>query len=261
MSETNKKVLIVVAILAVVGVAGYFLLNNQSVRETLEPSGERSGEEQGEEPSEQMKQTQGEEASKKTQKLIEDITRKAQEADDGEDEGEEGDRRSDNIVEITRGEDEDGTSSTSTISGVRVAEGSAIINTETGEVVNDSGEKTRNDAEVGESDAPRQSSWLEDEEDLPDSVIRMNITEDSIDPAEFTVSPNQAVAIAVKAAGGATEIFRFDDPSLKGVAVGVSTGKTRVITFNAPSEPGEYTYYSDIANHRARGAEGVMIVE
>jgi hypothetical protein len=261
MSETNKKILIVVAILAVVGVAGYFLLTNQSVQEALQPSEEEGNQNEGQ-PSEQMQQTQGEEASKKTQKLIDDITKKAQEAEESGEE-ETGGRRSDSIVEIQQGgEETDGTSSatTTTITGVRVAKGTSIINTETGEVVNESGERVKADAEPGTPDAPQQSSWV-DGEDLPESTIKMNITPNSIDPAEFSVSPNQAVAISVTAAGDATEIFRFVTEKLQGVAVGVAPGKTRVITFNAPAEPGEYAYYSDVANHRARGAEGVMIVE
>jgi plastocyanin len=250
MEDTQKKVLIVVAILVVVGVAGYFLLSNQNVQEALKPSGEKdtpagSGLDEGE-------TEMGEEASKKTQELIEEVQQKQQEIEA------EGKKSGSKVVQIPT-DDGDGATTTST-TGVVVAEGSSPIRTDTGEVVTEEGKKADNTATPGTPDAPSQS-FTTNEDDLPESTIKMKITPSSIEPAEFTVNAGQAVSLSITAAGDATEIFRFDTEKLKGVAVGVAPGKTRAITFNAPEETGEYTYYSDIANHRTRGAKGVMIVE
>lgn len=240
MEDTKKKALIVVAILVVVGVGGYFLLSNQSVQEALQPSDQEG------EQSDERGSGEDREVSEETRNLIEDAQRRAGEED--------ADPR--NVV--TWQEEGEGTSTVAT--GVRVADGSSPINTETGEVMTDEGERADNSAEPGTPGAPGQS-FITDSDNAPEGTIKMSITPNSIDPEEFTVSPGEAVSIAVTAAGDATEIFRFDDPSLQGVAVGVAPGKTRIIPFNAPDEAGEYTYYSDVANHRASGAEGVMIVE
>jgi plastocyanin len=189
-----------------------------------------------------------EEAAEETRKLIEEATQKAEEA---------GETSNRNTVTWT---DEGEGTSTATRTGVRIADGGSPIDSQSGKVMTEDGKEADNSADPGTPEAPTQS-FITSEEDLPESVIKMRITPTSIEPAEFSVNPGQAVALSVTAAGDATEIFRFDDPSLKAVAVGVAPGKTRVITFNAPTEEGEYTYYSDVANHRARGAEGVMIVE
>lgn len=245
MEDTQKKVLIVIAILVVVGIAGYLLLNNQSVQKVLTPAEDEST------PSDQgqIQEEPGQEATEKTRQLIEEVQRQQEE---NEEAGRQGGGK---VVEIPT---QDGTTTTTT-AGVLVADGSSAIKSDTGEVVTEDGRKANNSAEAGTPDAPSQS-FSTNEDDLPESTIKMKITPTGIEPAEFTVSPGQAVSLSVTAAGDATEIFRFDDESLKGVAVGVAPGETRAITFNAP-EAGEYTYYSDVANHRGRGAEGTMIVE
>lgn len=38
-------------------------------------------------------------------------------------------------------------------------------------------------------------------------------------------------------------------------------GEETTIEFTAPEEPGEYTYYCSVGNHRAQGMEGTLIVE
>ncbi len=243
MEDTKKKVFIVVAILVVVGIVGYLLLSNQQVKESLQPQEQQEGENMTEAPEEM-----NEEAAKETENLIEEAQQKAQE------------QGTSTRNEVTWQEEEGEGTSTKSKTGVRMAEGGSPIDTQTGKVVTEEGEEADNAATPGSPEAPTQS-FTTSEEDLPESTVKMQITQSSIDPAEFSVSPGQAVSISVTAAGDATEIFRFDEPSLEAVAVGVAPGKTRAITFNAPTDTGDYTYYSDVANHRALGAKGVMIVE
>lgn len=252
MEDTHKKVLIVVVILVVVvGVAIYVTLNGQqSRRGSTPPAGERGvGTETGERADSGAESDR--EASEETRQLIEEVQQRS--AERGTTTATRGG------TEVTWEDDEEGTS-TETRTGVRVAEGGSPIDAETGRVVTEEGEETDASAEPGSANAPKQSFTV-DEEDVPERAIKMRITPDNIDPEQFTVSAGQAVAISVTAAGDATEIFRFVDESLQSIGVGVSPGKTRVISFNAPDEPGEYTYYSDVADHRSQGAEGVMIVE
>jgi hypothetical protein len=152
-----------------------------------------------------------------------------------------------------------GTTSTTTL--LQIATSSDYINTETKEVVDRHGKPKDSAAEGGSPEAPTQSDWVDDVGNLPESVVRMEITPDSITPSNFQVQAGQVVALSVTASEESVEILRFDDPQLSGVAVGVGSGYTRVMVFNAPEESGEYPYYSEMSGHRSQGAEGVMSVE
>ena len=78
-------------------------------------------------------------------------------------------------------------------------------------------------------------------------------------PDNFTVKAGQVVILVVKGVD-ATHVFKFSDPSLKGIAIGVAKGESRGIVFNAPDKPGNYTFYCDVPGHQARGERGVMHV-
>lgn len=152
------------------------------------------------------------------------------------------------------------------IQTVTVARGNSPIDIERGVVVTPTGEDVDLTARAGTGNAPRASFPLESLDDLPASTIRLEITSFSITPAEFTVSPGQLLNLAVtniNDQNGSTlsEVFRFDDPSLKAIVLGLAKGETKSISFNAPSTPGEYVFYSSQFNHRAQGAEGKMIVQ
>ena len=151
---------------------------------------------------------------------------------------------------------------TKEIKMVVVSPGTSGINIETGKVINETGEVLVNDVSAGSQTAP-QSSFPVDATELPKSTIKLDATSNSFTPNEFTVNRGQAVSLAVTNANTNTfsEVFRFDDSSLSGVVLGLAKGETRSITFNAPDEAGEYTFYSDMFNHRDQGAVGVMIVK
>lgn len=145
---------------------------------------------------------------------------------------------------------------------VVVAPGTSGINIETGKVINEYGTELSNDAGAGSQSAP-QSSFPIDGTSIPKSAITLDVTSSSFSPAEFTVNRGQAVNLAVTNVNETTfsEVFRFDDPSLAAVVIGLAKGETRSITFNAPDKAGEYVFYSSMFDHRAQGAEGKMIVK
>jgi len=145
---------------------------------------------------------------------------------------------------------------------VVVSPGTSGINVETGKVITATGDAVVNDARPGSQEAP-QSSFPVDVAELPKSAIKLEVTSNSFTPNEFTVNRGQAVNLAVTNVNTSTfsEVFRFDDPSLEAVVLGLAKGETRSITFNAPDKAGEYTFYSDMFDHRAQGAVGKMIVK
>lgn len=200
---------------------------------------------------EEMLETQTPEAAEATQELITEV------ADTEED--------VQTITlpgETTVGENGEEVVTTKEMKVVVVAPGTSAIDVETGTVVTQQGEAVKNDAIPATGDAP-QSSFPMDPEDAPKSAIKLEVTSSSFTPNEFTVNRGQAVSLVISNVNESTfsEVFRFDDPSLGGVVVGLAKGETKSITFNAPTAAGEYTFYSSMFDHRDLGAVGKMIVK
>lgn len=158
---------------------------------------------------------------------------------------------------------EEGATSTTAIQVVTVSPGTNPINIETGEVVTKTGETAVNDVAPGDQSAPQESYPIDPAVSLPQSSIKLAVTSSSFSPKEFTVNRGQVVYLVISNVNDTTysEVFRFDDPSLSAVAVGLAKGETKAISFNAPDKAGTYTFYSAMFDHRALGAVGSMIVK
>lgn len=157
----------------------------------------------------------------------------------------------------------DGASSTVTeIKAVTIVSGASAVDINSGKVINKAGEVVNNAAEAASGAAPSQSYPM-DVKDAPASAIKLDVTSSSFTPNSFTVNRGQAVSLVISNVNATTfsEVFRFDDPSLSGVVIGLAKGETKSIIFNAPAKAGEYSFYSDMFDHRAQGAVGKMIVK
>lgn len=111
----------------------------------------------------------------------------------------------------------------------------------------------------GTPENPQQSSPVT-ESDIPSGTVRISIGSFTFTPSRFTVRAGSVVELAI-ASEDRTHVFKFNDPSLANVAVGVGPLETRLITFYAPSTPGEYGFYCDVPGHRVGGETGVMVVQ
>ena len=127
-------------------------------------------------------------------------------------------------------------------------------------VVTSVGEVVQNDAEPMAPEAPQQTEAL-DKESLPESVIKLGVSAAGFSPSSFEVKAGAPVSLAVSSTDDFTHVFLFDDPSLSAVALGLGPQETRAITFNAPSQAGEYFFHCDVPGHAARGETGKMIVK
>jgi len=124
----------------------------------------------------------------------------------------------------------------------------------------ESEEAALNNVLPGSPPAPLVSGPL-DSESLSQEVIRIELSKGKASPNEFKVGFGQALTLAISATDGSRHVFRFEDPSLAAINVSLQPGETRAITFNAPSEPGEYTFFCDVPGHAARGEKGIMLVQ
>ena len=137
-----------------------------------------------------------------------------------------------------------------------IPEGSPV--SEEGEVLTPAGEIVDNTALPGSPDAPKQSRSLSDAE-VPEKAVQLTVSASGFSPNEFDVKSGDVVTLSVTSADR-THVFKFDDASLQGVAIGVAGNETRAITFKAPVK-GDYTFYCDVPGHRGRGETGVMHVK
>jgi hypothetical protein len=255
-NQAKKKLIIIVIAVAIVLLVGAVVMlvwkGLPSPQAIQNAPGSSTGQ-----ASDGMNGALGEEAALETQKLIDEVKEAAKNIDEGS--GFAGQKVS-QVVTFTKTEVNGTTTSTSTEQAVVVAPDSNPISIETGEVLTrDGGKEADNTLQAGDPNAPIQSEPI-DPSKLPESAVKLSMSPTSVTPKSFTVKAKQAVALSVTAESS-IEIFKFDDPSLAAVALGLKPGETRVITFNAPDKPGNYVFYSDFAGHRATGAEGLMIVQ
>lgn len=127
-----------------------------------------------------------------------------------------------------------------------------------GQVVTPQGAPVRLDVEPGSPEAPQQSNPVS-EDVLPEDALKIRISAEGIFPDNFEVESGAVVTLSVTSTDTETHLFKFENPALKAVAVGVGPGETRAITFNAPDE-GSYDFFCDVPGHKARGETGVMVV-
>lgn len=149
---------------------------------------------------------------------------------------------------------------TSTALGIVAAPGASAVATSTGQVVTESGQAAQNNAVPGTPEAPKESSAIS-ESQLPNSAIKLTVSASGWTPKQFTVKAGAAVTLSVTSGDTFTHILAFDNAALSAVAVGVGPGETRLITFNAPSTRGDYSFRCDVPGHTGRGEVGKMTVQ
>jgi len=140
-----------------------------------------------------------------------------------------------------------------------VAPGASAI-TKDNKVVNLEGVQTVNNVEQTSPLAPSESGPVK-VENLAPSVIKLEVSAAGFSPKEFTVKPGAAVSVSITATDSFAHSLVFEDASLSAIGVGVYSKETRVISFNAPTQPGSYIFFCNVGNHRSRGESGTMIVK
>jgi len=114
--------------------------------------------------------------------------------------------------------------------------------------------------EWGNPEAPMQSPPMEEKE-IPKTAIKIGMSAAGISPKTFEVKAGQTVILSVSSEDQWTHVFKFKDETLSEIAVGLSPGETRVITFIAPKKTGDYEFFCDVPGHSIRGETGKMTVK
>lgn len=129
---------------------------------------------------------------------------------------------------------------------------------ESGVVLANASNPTRNDAPPGSSEAPERSGPLS-EDMIPKNATRILATRESFSPSRIKVGVGEVIILALTSGDEFTHVLAFENSSLRAIALGVSGKETRAIRFNAPEEEGEYVFYQNMPGFQ--NVRGVMVVE
>ncbi len=83
------------------------------------------------------------------------------------------------------------------------------------------------------------------EDQVPEGAIKIYGTEFGFEPFEFTVRAGEEVTLALVSQVDVPTILTFYEATMPAISIGCGPRETRWITFNAPDQPGEYTFKND----------------
>ncbi len=138
-----------------------------------------------------------------------------------------------------------------------VVPGASLV-TKDQKVVTPEGKAVKNDAIPNTPEAPKPVLVSKDQ--LPKQTISLEIGNGKITPSSFTVPTGAPVSLAVTSTDGQVHVFIFSNSAVGAIAMGISGGQTKAITFNAPA-PGTYDFRCDVPGHKDKGEFGTMIVK
>ena len=143
--------------------------------------------------------------------------------------------------------------------GVVVATGTSAI-ASSGQVVTPSGKPVQLNVAPGSEQAPQQSAPITASSTVPSRAIKLTVSASGFSPKTFAVNSGDPVVLSVTSGDDQSHVFKFRDPALEAVAMGLAPHETRLITFNAP-KAGSYDFYCDVPGHANRGETGTMTVK
>lgn len=146
------------------------------------------------------------------------------------------------------------------VEGAKVLVEGANAITPDNKVITETGKVTENVALPMSENAPKQTGFLEREE-LSKGVVQVEVGKNKFTPSQFSTKAGAPTTFSLTGVDDFSHVIAFDDPSLTAIAILVGPGQTKAITFNAPTTPGNYTFYCASPDHATRGEKGVMIVK
>ncbi len=126
-------------------------------------------------------------------------------------------------------------------------------------VVTELGEAVQTNVMPNAPEAPKAVTI--EKKQLSEKMVQIKIANNQFSPNTFTVSPGSPVSLAFLSEDKKTHVITFSDSSLAALAFGISAGKIKAMSFNAPTAPGGYEFKCDIPGHASAGEKGYMIVE
>lgn len=140
---------------------------------------------------------------------------------------------------------------------VTKAPGANLVTTD-GRVVDEEGREVRSDVAYNDPSAPDQTLAITNQDEIKDAS-KLSLGDNGFSPNRFTVSAGSAVTLSLTGTNDSSHVLAFRSSELSAVYINIRAGETRAVTFQAPSNPGEYEFFCDFPGHSSES--GVMVVE
>ncbi|MCL4400243.1 cupredoxin domain-containing protein [Patescibacteria group bacterium] len=95
--------------------------------------------------------------------------------------------------------------------------------------------------------------------DIPSGAIDLTVGNGAFSPSTLTVQAGSIVRLAFISGDDGTHVFKFDNPVLSSVSLGVGPGGVRILTF-VINKTGVYGFHCDVPGHAAMGEVGKLVV-
>lgn len=126
-------------------------------------------------------------------------------------------------------------------------------------VLTDQGQAVKMDVMPNSPQAPMAVDLEKNQ--LSSEMVQIKIENNQFTPDTFTVNAGAVVSLAFISGDSKTHAIRFTDSSLAALSLGVSGGKIKAKSFNAPKKTGNYEFQCDVPGHASAGERAYMIVK
>ena len=117
---------------------------------------------------------------------------------------------------------------------------------------------------VEEDEAVQTRENLDMEDDVAQNAKSIEVVAENLEykPNELRASPGQQLEVTLINRGKEEHNIEFELPEGdKELASNVQPGNRATLTFKAPQQPGTYTIYCPVKNHKEKGMTCKLIVE
>lgn len=95
--------------------------------------------------------------------------------------------------------------------------------------------------------------------DIPSGAVKLTVTSEGFSPSVITASAGSVVVLAVISGDNETHVFKFDNPDLSSVSVGVGPYGIRTLSF-VINKSGVYGFHDDVPGRAQAGVVGRLII-
>jgi len=137
------------------------------------------------------------------------------------------------------------------VAGAEVVIPGADLIDEEQQVISELGVPVQSSVMPNASDAPK--AVVVNKKKMSEQVINITVADNKFTPDTFTVLAGAPVSLAFSSGDRKTHIISFRDEDMAAASFGISSNQTKAMTFNAPSEPGDYEFFCGVPGHEEVG--------
>ncbi len=97
------------------------------------------------------------------------------------------------------------------------------------------------------------------QDQIPSNAVKLTVSSTGFSPVVITGQAGGIITLAIISSDDNTHVFKFDNPSLSSVSVGVGPSSARLLTF-VIMKPGIYGFHDDVPGRAQAGVVGKLIL-